>query len=399
MFKNFLSFVLDDKITILPLTLFTEKITCDFQEKVCILEDNESLILPKWDMGIEKIKMYVEGIERLAGVIDDFEEYEGTSQLKQVWKTNSTFVDLELVFLNTKMMKMKLKKSVAKDVMIYRSFTPAVNWIDFDGVKMTFFQSDFESSFSFYISDGRIKLIRTIDLNKEKSFEEVYLWFSEFQQVGTGNFDFGNIREMGFIVTKCSQNTYAYVDNIVLLNRACDLEIAVGNYDVENNMFFEEKKYEFNLRRGVNVFEIEVAGINEASWNSVKVTKTAGGLDCAFWGQQVEGMTGVYKISGDTRTELDTLIHYSYLKPVLYPQIKRIILYPDVEFEYDIIRVKHFYPEATAFHVVFEEMMRGNEYVIDLSKHALTGKLFLEIERKSKVKKIECVVEYEAEEY
>jgi hypothetical protein len=400
MLKVFIEFFLDG-ITIIPLKLYENKITCDYQKEVCQIGDNESLIVPKWQYETQKMKIYVKGIEKVSQVIDDFESYADTSALKSIWRTNSTFVNLELIGVSgAKMMKMKLKKSVSKDSVIYRSYVLAVDWSNFDGIKMRFLQSDFESSFSFYIYDGRVKLIRTIDLENEMDFEDVYMWFSEFQQVGTGNFDFSNIREIGFIVTKSVQNTYAYVDNIVLLNKIGNLTISLGSYDPANNTFASVKERKYNLEVGVNVFEIDASDLGYENWNSIRVFKEAGGVDCSFYGQTLDPdvSSGIYKISADNvPTEVKALIHYEYFVPVVTSKLKKMILYPDTEFKYDIVRIKRYQPEATSYEVVFEDLMRGAEYMVDLSNKFLGGHLYLEIERKSGVKRVTGIIEFEKE--
>jgi len=400
MIRNFIDIFLDKK-TIIPIKLYENKETCDYQKEVCQIGDNESLIVPKWQYETQKVKIYVKGIEKVSQVIDNFESYADTSALKSVWKTNSTFVDLELIGVGgSKMMKMKLKKSVSKDSVIYRSYSPAVDWSNFDGIKMKFLQSDFESSFSFYIYDGRVKLIRTIDLKEEMDFEDVYMWFSEFQQVGTGNFNFSSIKEIGFIVTKSVQNTYVYVDDIVLLNKIGNLTISLGSYDPANNTFASVKEKKYNLEVGVNVFEIDASDLRYESWNSIKVFKEAGGVDCSFYGQELEPdvSSGIYKISADNvPTEVKALIYYEYFVPVITSKLKRMILYPDTEFKFDIVRVKRYQPEATSYEVVFEDLMRGTEYVVDLSDKFLGGQLYLEIERKSDVKRVAGIIEFEKE--
>jgi len=395
MLKNIINFYLDD-INIFPINLYEEVITCLPETVICSLDDNESLIIPKYFPDTKKIKLYLKSSIKNNNVVDIFETYNNTGDLKNVWKTNSNFVSLELVSLETKMMKIQLTKSTSKDSMIYRSYFPTIDWTNFDGVKFKWFQSDFGSNFNFYIYDGKVKLVKNIEPKNEQNFEDIFLFFSEFSQIGTGNFNFATIKEIGFTVLRSIENTYVYVDDIYLFPKSDFITTYVGNYDIDNNSFTKIKSNTNKINLAWNIIEIDTSDINNWDWNYIKIFKNPSNLfRCDFYGSSEES-NSIFKIdSNNTLSQISGKIYSGCLIYKNIVRISRIVLYPDTEFNGDIIKIYKYDFTISTFQILFYNPAFGREIVIDINDVCMNGRIFLEILRKSNIKQITAIIEFE----
>jgi len=367
--------------------------------KILTLLDDEKLIIPrKQYYDVRSINIYLEGELKSAMIIDDFESYNNSNQLRAVWKTSTTYVTLDLVILTSKMMKIQLQRSLAKDTLIYRKYTSPLNISEYDGIKLKFYQSNLDSKLSIYLKDAQRRLQGDILITKEQTFEEIFFWFDQLTQIGTGNFNFKDIREIGFVVTYAMGNTFMYIDDLVLINKYNDLEISIGLYDYNTNIFNSVKDGQYLLKAGGNYYQLDIESVSDTEWTHTRIWKKPGSLNCLVYGFPLYTNSEVYKITANN--EIIDIKHNVYLqykiKKSLSRKLRRIEIYADTDkiFDRDIIRI--FYNLHNEMVMLAEKVATGNSCIFEFSEgiDIFDNLIFINVERKSAIDKIYCVIDW-----